>query len=42
MSTGTVSTGTGAVRAMRELFRTLPLMCVVLLVPVIPFLFLGG
>lgn len=27
---------------MRELFRTLPLMCVVLLVPVIPFLFFGG
>jgi uncharacterized membrane protein YdjX (TVP38/TMEM64 family) len=26
----------------RELFRTLPLMCVVLLVPVIPFLFFGG
>lgn len=28
--------------AMRELFRTLPLMCVVLLVPVLPFLLLGG
>lgn len=27
---------------MRELFRTLPLMCVVLLVPVLPFVFLGG
>lgn len=27
---------------MRELFRTLPLMCVVLLVPVLPFLLLGG
>lgn len=27
---------------MRELFRTLPLMCVVLLVPIVPFLFLGG
>ena len=27
---------------MRELFRTLPLMCVVLLVPVLPFLALGG
>lgn len=27
---------------MRELFRTLPLMCVVLLVPILPFLFLGG
>lgn len=27
---------------MRELFRTLPLMCVVLLVPVVPFLFFGG
>ena len=27
---------------MRELFRTLPLMCVVLLVPVLPFLMLGG
>jgi len=26
----------------RELFRTLPLMCVVLLVPVLPFLFFGG
>jgi uncharacterized membrane protein YdjX (TVP38/TMEM64 family) len=26
----------------RELFRTLPLMCVVLLVPIIPFLFFGG
>jgi uncharacterized membrane protein YdjX (TVP38/TMEM64 family) len=26
----------------RELFRTLPLMCVVLLVPVIPFLVFGG
>ena len=26
---------------MRELFRTLPLMCVVLLIPVIPFLFFG-
>jgi len=26
----------------RELFRTLPLMCVVLLVPVVPFLFFGG
>lgn len=28
--------------AMRELFRTLPLMCMVLLVPVIPFLLFGG
>lgn len=27
---------------MRELFRTFPLMCVVLLVPVLPFLFFGG
>lgn len=27
---------------MRELFRTLPLMCAVLLVPIIPFLFFGG
>lgn len=27
---------------MRELFRTLPLMCMVLLVPVLPFLFFGG
>ena len=27
---------------MRELFRTLPLMCAVLLVPVLPFLFFGG
>lgn len=27
---------------MRELLRTLPLMCVVLLVPIVPFLFLGG
>lgn len=27
---------------MRELFRTLPLMCVVLLVPILPFLFMGG
>ena len=27
---------------MRELFKTLPLMCVVLLVPVLPFLFFGG
>ncbi|MGB0595384.1 MAG: TVP38/TMEM64 family protein [Rubripirellula sp.] len=27
---------------MRELFRTLPLMCVVLLIPVVPFLFFGG
>ena len=27
---------------MRELFRTLPLMCAVLLVPVIPFLFWGA
>ncbi len=27
---------------MRELFRTLPLMCVVLLVPVLPFLIFGG
>jgi uncharacterized membrane protein YdjX (TVP38/TMEM64 family) len=27
---------------MRELFRTLPLMCLVLLVPVLPFLVLGG
>ena len=27
---------------MRELFRTLPLMCIVLMVPVIPFLFFGG
>ena len=27
---------------MRELFRTLPLMCVVLLVPIIPFVFFGG
>jgi len=26
---------------MRELFRTFPLMCVVLLVPIIPFLFFG-
>jgi uncharacterized membrane protein YdjX (TVP38/TMEM64 family) len=26
----------------RELFRTLPLMCVVLLVPIVPFLFFGG
>jgi len=26
----------------RELFRTLPLMCVVLLLPILPFLFLGG
>jgi uncharacterized membrane protein YdjX (TVP38/TMEM64 family) len=26
----------------RELFRTLPLMCVVLLVPVVPFLIFGG
>ncbi len=26
----------------RELFRTLPLMCVVLLLPIIPFLFFGG
>lgn len=27
---------------MRELFRTLPLMCVVLLVPILPFVFFGG
>ncbi len=27
---------------MRELFRTLPLMCVVLLVPIVPFLFFGA
>lgn len=27
---------------MRELFRTLPLMCVVLLIPVLPFLAFGG
>ncbi len=27
---------------MRELFRTLPLMCMVLLVPVLPFLLFGG
>ncbi|MEM7476814.1 MAG: VTT domain-containing protein [Planctomycetota bacterium] len=27
---------------MRELFRTFPLMCVVLLVPILPFLFFGG
>ena len=27
---------------MKELFRTLPLMCAVLLVPVLPFLFFGG
>ena len=27
---------------MRELFRTLPLMCIVLLIPVLPFLFFGG
>ena len=27
---------------MRELFRTLPLMCAVLLVPVLPFLLFGG
>ncbi len=27
---------------MRELLRTLPLMCAVLLVPVLPFLFFGG
>lgn len=27
---------------MRELFRTLPLMCVVLLIPVVPFLFFGA
>lgn len=27
---------------MRELLRTLPLMCIVLLVPIIPFLFMGG
>lgn len=27
---------------MRELFRTLPLMCAVLLIPVLPFLLLGG
>ena len=27
--------------AVRELFRTLPLMCVVLLVPIIPFLLFG-
>lgn len=27
---------------MRELFRTFPLMCVVLLVPIIPFLFFGS
>lgn len=29
-------------RKVRELFRTLPLMCVVLLVPTAPFLFFGG
>jgi len=29
-------------RTVRELFRTLPLMCVVLLVPIVPFLFVGG
>jgi len=28
--------------AMRELFRTLPLMCAVLLIPVLPFLIFGG
>ncbi|NND97696.1 MAG: TVP38/TMEM64 family protein [Pirellulaceae bacterium] len=27
---------------MRELFRTLPLMCAVLLIPILPFLFFGG
>lgn len=27
---------------MRELFRSLPLMCCVLLIPIIPFLFFGG
>ena len=27
---------------MRELFRTLPLMCAVIMVPVLPFLLLGG
>lgn len=27
---------------MRELFRTLPLMCAVLLVPIVPFLFFGA
>lgn len=27
---------------MKELFRTLPLMCAVLLIPVLPFLFFGG
>ena len=27
---------------MRELFRTFPLMCAVLLVPIVPFLFFGG
>lgn len=27
---------------MRELLRTLPLMCLVLLVPIVPFLFFGG
>lgn len=27
---------------MRELFRTLPLMSAVLLVPILPFLFFGG
>ncbi|MGI9474498.1 MAG: TVP38/TMEM64 family protein [Rubripirellula sp.] len=27
---------------MRELFRTLPLMCLVLLIPVVPFIFFGG
>jgi uncharacterized membrane protein YdjX (TVP38/TMEM64 family) len=29
-------------RAMGQLFRTLPLMCVVILIPVVPFLFFGG
>ena len=29
-------------QTMRELFRTLPLMCAVLLVPVLPFLFFSG
>lgn len=32
----------GELGFVRELFRTFPLMCVVLLVPVIPFLFFGG
>jgi len=29
-------------RTVRELFRTLPLMCLVLLVPIVPFLLFGG